>query len=80
MKNIEKRVGDLVFYGTGDESYELFRATCSLLYQMNGLGETDKAEILFTWANEQAIFSRQWALETYGSLDEIDFEHGIYSY
>ena len=78
MNDLSKRVEALVFYGTCDESYELFCGTCSLLYQMNGLGDTERAEILFSWAKEQADFSKQGCLDNYGSLDEVDSENGHY--
>lgn len=80
MDHLAKRVEALVFYGTGDESYELFQATCGLLYMMNGLGQVDKAELLYEWAKEQADGSRQWTLEEFGSLDEVDSENGVYDY
>lgn len=80
----KERVESLVFYGTGDEAYELFCATCGLLYMMVSYGEPEQREILYTWAKEQADESKVWALEEYGTMEnvlqELDVENGRYGY
>jgi hypothetical protein len=60
-QTLQGRVEALTYYGCGDEGYELFDATCRLAYQMYGLGETGKAAVLVTWAEELAAGSREWA-------------------
>jgi len=47
----------------GDEAGELFQATCDLCYKMSGLGDPEKAELLYSWAVEQAEHSKKWAEE-----------------
>lgn len=74
-KSLEERMKSLVFYGTGDEAYELFESTCHLCYNMRGLGEDENAEILYKWAKEQAEQSKIDA-EINGFLD--DFQKGIW--
>ena len=78
--SLQDRVEALVFYGCGDECYELFCGTCNLLYQMCSSGDLDKAEILYEWAKEQAEQSKEDTLNIYGSLDEVDTENGVYGY
>jgi hypothetical protein len=72
-KFISDRLRELKFYCPGDEAGELFRATCDLCYMMNAF-ESDKAELLFSWAEEQAEYSKKWAEENDMGLD--DFIHG----
>ena len=61
IKNIQERIESLVYYGTGDEGYELFQQTCALCYSLFGLGANGKAEIACAWAEEMAHESRAWA-------------------
>jgi len=70
--SIEKRIEELKWYGSPEnEGYELFQATCSLCYQMNGIGENeDRCETLYKWAKEFADQSKVWATED-GTLDEV---------
>lgn len=56
--SLEERIEALTFYGTGDEAYELFSATCSLAYKMYGLGLEGEAAILCMWAEEMAWASQ----------------------
>lgn len=74
-KPISERINELKYYGTGDEGIELFRATCSLCYQMNGLGTKEQVETLYKWAKEHADASLAWADE-----DPEDFEYGNWDY
>ena len=60
VKTLQERIESLTFYGTGDEAYELFSATCLLCYNMFGLGSLGKAEILCAWAEEMAYESRAY--------------------
>jgi hypothetical protein len=74
-ESLEERVKSLVFYGTGDEAYELFESTCHLCYNMHGLGEEENAETLYEWAKDQAEQSQTDA-EINGFLD--DFKKGMW--
>jgi hypothetical protein len=58
--DLGKLVPALEFYGTGDEAYELFATSCSFCYQLFGLGDRDKAEIVYGWAKEMADCSKEW--------------------
>ncbi len=60
-KSIYDRLKELTFYGPNNETGELFQDTCHLCYKMSD--DSEKAEILFKWAKEQAEDSKQWALE-----------------
>jgi len=68
-KTTQERIEACVYYGTGDEGYELFQATCSYCYQLTGLGQSDKAEIVCQWAEEMAKESKDWA-KAEGFLDD----------
>jgi hypothetical protein len=70
-KSIQERIESLKFYGTGDEAYELFQATCSLCYQMNGLGDPSQAETLCKWAEDMAIQSYEDAVQ-YDNLEDVE--------
>jgi hypothetical protein len=58
--NVGNCIEKLVFYGTGDESYELFRSACGFCYKLVGMGEIEKAVIVYHWAKEMAEFSKTW--------------------
>lgn len=70
---LKKIVENLHYYGTGDEGVELFRSTCSLAYQMYGIGETWQAVLLVSFACEQAEASKEYA-------DDSDYEKGHWGY
>jgi hypothetical protein len=59
--DLQRLIKSLTYYGTGDEGYELFAATCLLCYGMVGLGFDDRATLLYMWANDMAESSKQWA-------------------
>jgi len=61
IKTLQERVESLVYYGDSDEGTELFQQTCALVYKLNGLGMTGKAEIAAAWAEEMAHESRVWS-------------------
>lgn len=75
IKSMKQRIEELVFYGTGDEAYELFCQTCSYCYSLRGLGENDKSEVVYQWAREMAIASKCDA-EYRGCLD--DHQNGVW--
>lgn len=77
-KTMYERLKELKFFCPGDEASELFTMTCGLAYKMYGLGETQKAEMLFEWAKEQAVSSRKWCEENQMNLD--DFITGVDPY
>lgn len=66
-----ERLKSLKFYHPDDEAGELFASTCSLCYKMYGLGETEKAELLFGWAKEQAQESKEWSEQEGMELDDF---------
>lgn len=68
-KSIYERLEELVFFNPGDEAGELFQATCNLCYLMAGFGEEEKVETLYSWAKEQAEFSKKWAEENQTGFD-----------
>lgn len=74
-KTMRERLKELKFFCPGDEASELFLMTCNLSKNMSNFGETEKAEILFEWAKEQAVSSRKWCEENEMNLD--DFITGI---
>lgn len=76
---LQQKIEALTFYGTNDEAYELFQATCGLCYQMSGLGYQDKAVTLYYWAKELAQDSLEWTLDNFDSVDEVDKIQGSYS-
>lgn len=63
-RTLEQRIEALTFYGTGDEAYELFQATCTLSYKLYGLNMADKAEVACQWAEEMAHDSAIWVANT----------------
>ena len=71
-----ERLKQLKFYHPDDEAGELFQATCALAYKMNAF-DNQKAELLYTWAKEQAEESRKWS-EKQG-LNLEDFVTGVSS-
>jgi hypothetical protein len=75
-KSFEKRITDLKFYGTGDEAYELFQATCSLCYKMSGIGDPKQTETLCQWAEQMAAESYEYALQEEDGL--TDFAQGYW--
>lgn len=78
-QSLQKRIECLIFYGTGDEAFELFEKACSFCYALNGLGETDKAETVCGWAEEMAAFSKEWwEREMPGEKPSI--AHGLWGY
>jgi hypothetical protein len=60
-KSVQERIEACTYYGTGDKGYELFQATCDYCYQLTGLGQSDKAEIVCQWAEEMAKESAEGA-------------------
>lgn len=66
-----ERLKELKFFNPGDEASELFSMTCSLAYKMNGIGDSQKAELLFEWAKEMSIGSRNWCEENELDLDDF---------
>lgn len=74
-----ERIEKLKFYTPGDEAEELFLATCSLAYQMNGIGDPAKVEILVQWAEEMAKESKEWA-ESELEPEEIEYVSGHWGY
>jgi radical SAM superfamily enzyme len=79
MSDLQEKIEALVFYCPNNESGELFRATCSFCYQMNGHGPVDKAEILYQWAKEMAEDSKKWVTEE-GEIEDAETENGIWGY
>ena len=59
-KGMYERLQELKFYQPDDEAGEMFATTCRLAYQMFGFGDSNKAEMLFGWAKDQAQGSREW--------------------
>jgi hypothetical protein len=70
----------LTFYSTGDEAYELFQAACSFCYQLYGLGDNEKAGIVYGWAKEMAEASEKWARENLGDEWDQDKIKGHWGY
>jgi hypothetical protein len=70
-KSMYERLKELKFYHPGDESGEMFQTTCRLAYQMYGLGDPKKAELLYEWAKEQAQDSRNWCEQEGLELDDF---------
>ncbi len=70
-KTMYDRLKELKFYHPDDESGEMFGTTCKLAYQMYGFGDNDKAELLFSWAKEQAQESREWCEREGMELDDF---------
>lgn len=60
---LEKKLTELAYYGTGDEGYELFCLACLLCYKMVGLGFNDRATVCYLWAADMARASQEWAKE-----------------
>lgn len=75
-KSFEDRIKGLKFYGTGDEAYELFQATCSLCYKMSGIGDPKQTETLCRWAEQMAAESYEYALQEEDGLN--DFARGYW--
>lgn len=68
-EQIRDLIDELEFHGTGDETYEMFQATCQLCYLMAGVGDMDKATTLAYWAREQADASREFCVGWYPDGD-----------
>ncbi|RJQ27110.1 hypothetical protein C4577_02195 [Candidatus Parcubacteria bacterium] len=62
-RSMSERLEDLTYYGTGCEGVELFQALCSACYKMYGIGDPEKAELLYQWAKEDAEASKQWCIQ-----------------
>lgn len=56
-KSVQERIESLVFYGTGDEAYELFTALCRCCYALR-YGPPEWQEQVCAWAEECAAISR----------------------
>lgn len=80
--SLQERIEALTFYGTGDEAYELFQATCDLCYKMYGLGGTEEAKILCMWAEEQAWATEEDWVQQGGDLNDKtgDVAKGYWGY
>lgn len=76
MNDLQQRVESLMFYGCGDEAYEVFSQTLELCYKMYGEGFEEYAEILYIWAKSMAEHSKEWTLNEYGDLEEVDSQQG----
>jgi len=79
-EELKKKVEATVFYGCGDEAYELWSAMCALCYKCAGLGETEKAEVLVQWIIDMAEENKKWYIEEFGDVDEEDSEKGYWGY
>jgi len=55
-----ERLKKLLFYGTGDETYELFQQGCRFCWTLSSLGESDKAEIVYVWLVDMANRSKEF--------------------
>jgi hypothetical protein len=75
-KSISDRLQELKFYMPNDEAGELFAATCTLCYKMYGMGETRKAELLYTWAKEQAEYNLKWCENEGFDISSEDYVTG----
>lgn len=80
MSDLQKKITSLVFYQPGDEAGELFQATCSLCYQMHGLGYDEEAETLYQWAEKMATNSKEWVIEQGETLEDAYSENGNWGY
>lgn len=69
---MQQRIEALTFYNPNDEAGELFAKACSFCYALTGLGEDEKAEVVYSWAKEMAEESEKWSKEELG--DEWDWE------
>jgi hypothetical protein len=76
-KTLQERIEACIYYGTGDEGYELFAEACRFCYMLNGLGDTENAETVCHWAEEMAESSKEWAKQE-GWLD--DNTKGVWGY
>jgi len=66
----------LTFYSCGDEAYQYWAQLCSTCYEQWAASHPDRAKIILEWIKEDAKSSRQWAIEEFGSFDNVDFEKG----
>ncbi len=79
MKTLQERIESLTFYGTNDEAYELFQATCRFAYLMWGYGgDNEKAELVVQWAEEQAAYNNAWAKADNPPFDNPESEQGVW--
>jgi len=75
---LANRIESMIFYGCGDEAYELFQSACEFCYQLYGLGHGDEAETVCDWAQEMADNSKQFA-EQFPEMKE-DTQRGVFGY
>jgi len=76
---LEQRIKSLVFFGTGDEAYELFAQTTSFCYTLWGAGCDKEAEIVCGWAEDQERANHNWLIQNPEFeywLDEGDYQTG----
>lgn len=74
----EEVILGLVFYGCGDEAYELWRDECILCNRLWGLNYEERAYQVLEWIIEDAKRSKEWCEKEYGSLDNADSERGVW--
>lgn len=82
---IKKKIEESVFYGTGDEAYELWTAMCGVCYQMAGLGDTERASLLADWIVEDAKDSEIYWRENCESFlgepfENVEKANGVWDY
>jgi hypothetical protein len=82
---IKKMVEEAVFYGLGDEAYELWTDMCGVCYQMAGLGNIQRASLLADWIVEDAKKSEYyWKDNCEGLLGEpfenVEKANGVWGY
>ena len=80
-KDAQAKIESCVYYGTGDEGYELFQQAWGFAYSLCGVGMSDKAETVADWATEMAAASKTWWLEDGNRADDLsDSAKGHWGY
>ncbi len=81
FNDIKERVTSSVFYGTGDEAYELWDSMCRTCYQLASLSQMERASLMVEWIEQDAKESKEFwekhSLEYLGvPFSEVIFENG----
>lgn len=82
---IRNMVEGAVFYGLGDEAYELWTSMCGTCYQMAGLASMERASLLADWIVQDAIGSAEFWRENCENFlgvpfEEVEHANGVWSY
>jgi len=68
--SLQERIKNIKYYYPQNEEADLFLESCHYSQKLFELGYTEQAEIVYLWAKEMGLESKQFALENFRNLNE----------